>query len=72
MLYDDMLYISGSILLDGAAATGENSGGGSGGTVSLQVDGLMEGHGKISANGGKGTGQGGGGAGGRILIEVKT
>ena len=55
--------------MDGAAATGENSGGGSGGTIVVTTP-VLEGHGEISANGGSGTGEGGGGAGGRIFLEV--
>ena len=58
--------------MDGADATGTNSGGGSGGTISFKVDQVLEGHGEITADGGKGTGQGGGGAGGRIFIDVGT
>ena len=55
--------------MDGAPATGDDSGGGSGGTIVINTP-VLEGHGEITANGGKGTGQGGGGAGGRIFIEV--
>ena len=57
--------------MDGADATGSDSGGGSGGTITIDTP-LLEGHGQITANGGKGTGLGGGGAGGRILLEVDT
>ena len=58
--------------MNGADATGVDSGGGSGGTIDIEIDDLLEGHGTISADGGKGKGQGGGGAGGRIKIKVKT
>ena len=62
---------AGSIHLDGEAATGDASGGGSGGTIAIDTP-ILEGHGQITANGGKGTGLGGGGAGGRILLELNT
>ena len=58
--------------MDGEDAKGTNSGGGSGGTISFIVDEKFEGHGEISADGGKGSGQGGGGAGGRIFMDVGT
>ena len=55
--------------MDGEEATGSNSGGGSGGTIAIKTK-VLAGHGKITTNGGQGTGRGGGGAGGRIFIEV--
>ena len=55
--------------MDGAAAKGDNSGGGSGGALDISTP-LLEGHGKLTANGGQGTGQGGGGAGGRMFLKA--
>ena len=65
------LALSGSIHMDGAAATGSDAGGGSGGTISIKTK-VLEGHGDITAIGGKGTGVGGGGAGGRVFLEIES
>ena len=62
-------YITGQILVDGAAGTGAQSGGGSGGGVFIQANDLS-GHGLLSSSGGAGTGNAGGGAGGRIRLEL--
>lgn len=62
-----ILQLDGKISADGAAGPGENSGGGSGGSVNLQV-GRFQGAGLVSANGGAGNALGGGGGGGRIAV----
>ncbi|HEY5915056.1 MAG TPA: hypothetical protein VJA21_31060, partial [Verrucomicrobiae bacterium] len=65
------LVNDGRISAEGLSGVGQNSGGGSGGTVSL-IAGILSGSGVISANGGMGNGLGGGGGGGgciRILCS---
>ena len=62
-------FFVGSIIMDGAAGTGDNAGGGSGGSIHIKVP-LLRGNGKITANGGRGAGLGGGGAGGRIFMDL--
>lgn len=64
------LTLEGTIRLNGAAGTGTNAGGGSGGGAKIDAF-SMTGHGLLEANGGKGTGNGGGGAGGRVEIVLK-
>jgi hypothetical protein len=61
------LQVDGRISTCGLAGTGSNTGGGSGGSISLRV-GTLTGSGVISANGGSGNYWGGGGGGGRIAI----
>ena len=51
--------------MDGANGIGAFSGGGSGGTVLLNV-GSLKGHGRLSCDGGQG--RGGGGSGGRLCL----
>ena len=51
--------------MDGGDGTGAFSGGGSGGTVLLNV-GSLKGHGRLSCDGGQG--RGGGGSGGRLRL----
>ena len=64
------LHIDGSILAQGADASGSSSGGGgSGGSVRISTL-TFSGHGTISVNGGAGSGDGFGGAGGRIAVHV--
>ena len=65
------LQLDGKISTDGLPSSGLNGGGGSGGSIFLQV-GKLVGAGNISANGGAGNNVGGGGAGGRIAIWYNT
>ena len=67
---------SGTLLLDGLISAnglpgGLNSGGGSGGSLVLNVA-TLAGSGTVSASGGAGNGQAGGGGGGRIALFCKT
>jgi hypothetical protein len=63
------LRVDGSVSADGANGVKSNSGGGSGGSIWLNVQSLT-GTGSLSANGGAGEpGQGGGRGGGRISIQ---
>ena len=66
-LYNLVLRVSGlgTIHVDGKDGSGSFSGGGSGGTVLLNV-GRLTGHGRLSSDGGQG--KGGGGSGGRICL----
>ena len=62
------LVLNGTISANGTSGPGENSGGGSGGSIWLTVN-FISGSGTISANGGNGTlPYGGGGGGGRIAL----
>jgi hypothetical protein len=65
------LQVDGRISAAGGAGISPNSGGGSGGGISLTV-GTLAGSGVIAANGGAGNGLGGGGGGGRIAITYTT
>ena len=66
-LFDGSIECSGS----GAALT-TKAGGGSGGSIHLDVSRLFSGGGNLLSNGGNGDEAGGGGAGGRIAVHVKT
>jgi hypothetical protein len=64
----DLLNVEGRISANGVSGTNSGAGGGSGGSILLNV-GTLAGSGIISANGGPGSGLGGGGGGGRISIQ---
>jgi hypothetical protein len=66
-----MLVLNGRISADGGNGVYQHGGGGSGGSIALNV-GTLSGSGAISANGGDGNGVGGGGGGGRIAIACST
>ena len=63
------LHLDGLLDNRGSDSTGENSGGGSGGSIYITTV-LFSGHGRMSVGGGAGHGQGYGGAGGRIAVHV--
>lgn len=65
----DLLSIEGRVGADGDDATGEESGGGSGGSIWVTA-GTIAGAGIVSAAGGEGTTTGGGGGGGRVALYV--
>ena len=60
----------GTIHIDGMPGNGSNAGGGSAGALILNAH-ALQGHGVITANGGKGQDNGGGGSGGRIFIKLQ-
>ncbi|MEW8547022.1 MAG: hypothetical protein AB2693_26200, partial [Candidatus Thiodiazotropha sp.] len=63
-------HLDGVIVSNGGDATGDNSGGGSAGSIYISTQ-NVSGHGLFSASGGSGHGLGYGGAGGRIAVHVK-
>lgn len=63
-------HLDGNIVNLGGAATGANSGGGSGGSVHIVTQ-NFSGHGLVDVTGGAGFGAGFGGAGGRIAVHVQ-
>jgi hypothetical protein len=64
------LTVNGRVSADGTSGSGQNAGGGAGGSVWLTV-GTLAGSGLISASGGAGT-FGGGGGGGRVAVTFNT
>jgi hypothetical protein len=72
LIVTNALVLNGSITANGTAGIGQNSGGGSGGSVWLTV-GTLSGSGLATANGGAGDlPNGGGGDGGRIALYGST
>ena len=63
------ILIDGLLSVRGGNATGNDAGGGSGGSVFIKCFNIS-GHGLIDVTGGHGVGDGGGGAGGRIGVHV--
>ena len=64
------LHLDGVVKSDGGNASGDNSGGGSAGSIYISTQ-NVSGHGLFSTTGGNGYGIGYGGAGGRIAVHVK-
>lgn len=64
-----LLHLDGLITARGQDALGSYGGGGSGGSILVDVMNIT-GHGEINVNGGAGKTSGGGGSGGRIGIHV--
>jgi hypothetical protein len=71
LVVNGLLRVDGRISADGTAAAGQNSGGGSGGSIWLTLGGFS-GSGLISASGGAGNSLGGGGGGGRIAYTYQS
>jgi len=67
--YCNVFTRPGTIRADGKPGSASNSGGGSGGGVSITAKSLT-GHGTISAKGGDGNGKGTGGSGGRVHVKL--
>ena len=63
-------HLDGIVRSNGADATGDNSAGGSGGSVYISTQ-NVSGHGLLSSHGGNGIDLGYGGAGGRMAVHVK-
>ncbi|HVM50114.1 MAG TPA: carboxypeptidase-like regulatory domain-containing protein [Candidatus Acidoferrum sp.] len=66
-----LLLVNGRVSANGGAGIAQGSGGGSGGSVWLNV-GTLAGGGTISANGGAGNELGGGGGGGCVSVQYST
>lgn len=64
------LELNGFLYARGGNGTGASSGGGSGGSILIETT-NMTGHGLISVEGGRPTGNGGAGAGGRVAIHCR-
>ena len=71
IIVNGTLQLDGLISAQGTTGPGTNSGGGSGGNLSVSA-GTISGGGNISANGGAANGGGGGGGGGRIVLNYNT
>ena len=65
---ENILHVDGYVNSNGVAATGSNSGGGSGGSIKIETL-IFSGHGFLQAEGGNGESMGYGGAGGRIAVN---
>ena len=63
-------HLDGIVRSNGGDASGDNSGGGSAGSIYISTQNIS-GHGQFSTTGGSGYGLGYGGAGGRIAVHVK-
>ena len=64
------MELNGLLAAQGLSGSGQNAGGGSGGSVWIETM-NMTGHGEIKTHGGDGVGLGGGGAGGRVSIHCE-
>ena len=71
-IVSNKVTIDGIVSADGTDGQ-EDSGGGAGGSILIEVNnqGPFNGGGMITAHGGRGAGRGGGGAGGRITVNFK-
>ncbi|EGD80128.1 hypothetical protein PTSG_13036 [Salpingoeca rosetta] len=64
------IEVDGTLSCRGGNGTGENSGGGSGGSILIQTTNFT-GHGELAVNGGHGTKRGYDGAGGRVAVHCE-